>query len=85
MTPLLGHDWMFDKVYEKRNVCPGYRVQVDMDDNPHLNQEAKERLLEGLTDEERRPVRKGASSTSRAWSFPNSGTIAHGTASRTRG
>lgn len=59
MTPLLGLSWTYDKVWEKRHL-PGYKVvQVDMDDNPHLNQEAKERLLEGLSDEERQARKEG--------------------------
>jgi phage terminase large subunit-like protein len=59
MTPLLGISWMFDHVYEKRHL-PGFTVvQVDMDDNPHLNQEAKNRLLDGLSDEERIARKEG--------------------------
>jgi phage terminase large subunit-like protein len=59
MTPLYGHD-----VDVRQDVgsatAPGYTVvQVDMDDNPHLNQEAKERLLEGLTHEERQARKEG--------------------------
>jgi phage terminase large subunit-like protein len=59
MTPLLGISWMYDAIYEKRHL-PGFTVvQVDMDDNPHLNQAAKERLLEGLSEEERVARKEG--------------------------
>lgn len=59
MTPLLGLSWTYDKVYEKRHIDGITVVQVDMDDNPHLNQVAKERLLEGLTEEERKARKEG--------------------------
>jgi phage terminase large subunit-like protein len=59
MTPLMGMTWMFDKVWERRHL-EGYTVvQVDMDDNPHLNQDAKTRLLEGLSEEERKARKEG--------------------------
>jgi phage terminase large subunit-like protein len=59
MTPLEGMTWMFDGVWEKRHE-PGFTVvQVDMDDNPHLNQEAKQSYLDGLSQEEREMRKSG--------------------------
>jgi phage terminase large subunit-like protein len=59
MTPLMGMTWMFNKIWERRTHAGYEVVQVDMDDNPHLNQAAKERLLEGLTTEERQARKEG--------------------------
>jgi phage terminase large subunit-like protein len=68
MTPLLGMSWAYDEFWEKRGKesKPGtwesdklLIVQVDMDDNPHLSQEAKEEYLAGLTQEERVARKEG--------------------------
>jgi phage terminase large subunit-like protein len=63
LTPMLGlQSWMFDKVWEpwtKHQLKHGFVVTVDMDENPHLPAEAKERLLEGLSQEEREARKEG--------------------------
>lgn len=69
MTPLLGMSMVYDTVWEPAShneVEPGMFqakditvVQVDMDENPHLPPEAKERLLAGLTKEERAARKSG--------------------------
>lgn len=59
MTPLLGLSWSYERVYEKRNTPGTTVVQVDMDENPHLNQRAKEIALEGLSEEERQARKEG--------------------------
>jgi phage terminase large subunit-like protein len=59
MTPLEGMTWMFDAIWEKR-FTPGFTVvQVDMDDNPHLDETAKKAYLDGLSEEERRMRKSG--------------------------
>lgn len=61
MTPLSGMSWLYDDVYEpweRGELRDGRVVVVDMDDNPHLDQGTKERVLSGLTREERE-ARKG--------------------------
>jgi phage terminase large subunit-like protein len=53
MTPVEGMTWTFDDIYSQMGLDPNiYVVEVDMDDNPHLLDEAKEILLTGLTHEE---------------------------------
>lgn len=69
MTPLLGVSWVHDVIWEpvaNARVVEGYYasddiavVQVDMDENPHLNQISKERILSGLTEEERAARKSG--------------------------
>lgn len=59
MTPLQGMTWMHDAIYERREEQGVTVVQVDMDDNPHLDDEAKRVALEGLTDEERQARKEG--------------------------
>jgi phage terminase large subunit-like protein len=59
MTPLQGMSWMFDGVWERRDEPGVTCVQVDMDDNPHLDPGAKEAVLQGLTDEERKARKEG--------------------------
>lgn len=62
MTPLLGLSWTFDELYEPymRGELPdSLIVEVDMDDNPHLTEAAKERALAGLSHEEREARKKG--------------------------
>jgi phage terminase large subunit-like protein len=56
MTPLLGMSWMFDQIWERNNkgtLKHATVVVVDMDDNPHLDEATKERLLENYSREER--------------------------------
>lgn len=70
MTPLFGMSWTYDEylqpwedghdpdtdIFESEKM---FVVRVDMDDNPHLSQEAKEEYLAGLSDEERRARKEG--------------------------
>jgi len=67
MTPLFGMSWVYDVVWERRGpeVSKGIHeselttvVTVDMDENPHLNQEAKALVLADMTEAERK-ARKG--------------------------
>lgn len=62
MTPLNGMSWTFDELYdpwERGELLDGRVVVVDMDDNPHLDQVAKERVLRGLSIEERQARKSG--------------------------
>ncbi len=54
MTPLDGMTWVYDEVYLRARVDPTYEVwEVDITDNPHLNQVEVEQILSGLDKEER--------------------------------
>ena len=62
MTPLHGMSWMFDEIYEpwtQGRLDKATVVLVDMDDNPHLDQEAKVEALAGLSREEREARKSG--------------------------
>jgi phage terminase large subunit-like protein len=62
MTPLLGMSWTFGDIFEpwERGVLKDCTVvTVDMDDNPHLNEETKVRALQGLSSEERQARKSG--------------------------
>ncbi len=62
MTPLHGMSWMFDEFYDpwERGVLRDASVVVvDMDDNPHLDEKTKLRVLAGLTEEERGARKSG--------------------------
>ena len=64
MTPLAGMSWVYDEFFEpwesgKLNPQMATILLVDMDDNPHLNEEAKEFALEGLSHEERQARKSG--------------------------
>lgn len=68
MTPLFGMSWVYDVVWEKRGpeITNGVYasdgltvVTVDMDENPHLNEEAKQIVLDGLTDAEKKARKQG--------------------------
>lgn len=58
MTPVEGQDWIFDRfiVTESKNVD---MFEVDITDNPHLNQEALKFLDEDLDDDEKKIRQKG--------------------------
>ena len=62
-TPTEGMTWIYFDLYEKK---PNdlLIIEVDMDDNPHLSEEAKEKILAFL-DEEDRKTRKSGKFTSR--------------------
>lgn len=59
MTPHDGITWMADAIYERRFEDGVTVVEVDMDDNPYLTEEAKRVALEGLTEEELRQRKAG--------------------------
>lgn len=62
MTPLHGMSWMFDEFYDpwERGVLEDATVVVvDMDDNPHLDDKTKKRVLAGLSEEERAARKSG--------------------------
>lgn len=62
MTPLHGMSWMYDEIWEpwtKQTLADGMVVLVDMDDNPHLDQTTKNRVLKGLSREERDARKSG--------------------------
>jgi phage terminase large subunit-like protein len=62
MTPLMGMSWMFERLYEpfKKGLLPeALIVEVDMDDNPHLDEATKQRALLGLSPEERAARKSG--------------------------
>jgi len=62
MTPLHGLSWTFKQLWEphqKGRLRHSTVVVVDMDDNPHLNREAKERVLAKYTDAERQARKSG--------------------------
>lgn len=62
MTPLLGLSWAYDVIWapwEKGTLQNGKIVVVDMDDNPHLDEEQKEMALAGLSREERKARKEG--------------------------
>lgn len=62
MTPLFGMDWMYDQIFrpwEQGELKDALVVTVDMDDNPHLDNTTKRRVLAGLTQEEREARKAG--------------------------
>jgi Terminase large subunit, T4likevirus-type, N-terminal len=62
MTPLNGMSWVYDEIYEpwERGALGDDRVIVaDMDDNPHLDEKTKVRVLASMPLEERRARKSG--------------------------
>lgn len=64
MTPVEGLTWVFDIIYEPWQ--EGQRPQtlvltVSMDDNPHLKESAKSKILQNIADEADREARKEGS------------------------
>jgi phage terminase large subunit-like protein len=62
MTPLLGMSWMFTEIWEpweKGELSDGHVTTVDMDDNPYLDATTKQRVLGGLSEEERKARKEG--------------------------
>ncbi len=62
MTPLLGMSWMYDEIWEpyvKGRLTEATVVVVDMDDNPFLDEQTKQRALKGLSSEERKARKSG--------------------------
>lgn len=53
MTPVEGMTWTYEDVYMKAGINPNiFVIEVDMDDNPHLTEEAKEIVLSGLSEDD---------------------------------
>ena len=62
MTPLMGMSWMYDDVWTPFNegrLTNCTVVLVDMDDNPHLDERTKNRVLAEYSDEERQARKSG--------------------------
>ena len=61
MTPVEGMTWMFDSVYEPGILGdPDISVtEVDMSENPYINQVEQEKALKGLSPEERQARKSG--------------------------
>ena len=53
MTPVEGMTWTYDEIFEKRDHKSIEVIEVDIHDNPHLNAEAVEMLMEGYDEDER--------------------------------
>jgi hypothetical protein len=62
-TPIFGMDWTYDEIY-----LPGMQdpvesgidiIEVDMDDNPYLTEEAKREVLKGYSEDEVTARKKG--------------------------
>lgn len=54
MTPVEGMTWTFDDIYEKQEIDPNVAVfEVDLIENPHVNEGEIAILLAGLSDDER--------------------------------
>jgi len=62
MTPLMGMSWMFDDVwtpFQEGRLSGACVVVVDMDDNPHLDERTKLRVLAEYSEEERQARKSG--------------------------
>lgn len=62
MTPLMGLSWTYEDVYEpwKRGLLPPGTVTISsMEENPHLDPKDIERVLAGLSSEERQARQSG--------------------------
>ncbi|CAB4172159.1 Terminase-like family [uncultured Caudovirales phage] len=62
MTPLQGMSWMYDDVWTpfvEGRLSHATVVTVDMDDNPHLDERTKVRVLAEYSDEERQARKSG--------------------------
>lgn len=61
MTPLQGMTpWAYDEVWMRRDSGGVFCVQADMEDNPHLNEEAVREFLASLPPEERQARKEGS-------------------------
>jgi phage terminase large subunit len=58
MTPLFGMSWVHDDIWEKRTDPDITAIQVDIDENPHISEEAKKRILSGTYTKEELEARK---------------------------
>jgi phage terminase large subunit-like protein len=64
MTPVEGLTWVFDLIYqpwEEGNRPETLVLKVSMDDNPHLKETAKSKILKNIVDEADRQARKEGS------------------------
>lgn len=73
MTPVEGATWTLDEIYEpamegKRNV---FVVEVNTQENPHLNHDAMSELMEFLADTDRKARQEGKFTPSAGLVFPN--------------
>lgn len=59
MTPLLGHSFVHEAVWERRFEEDITCVKASMADNPHLSAKARDRILAGLTKEQRQAREHG--------------------------
>lgn len=62
MTPLRGMSWMYDDVwtpFQNGTLRGATVVTVDMDDNPHIDERTKNRVLAEYSDEERLARKSG--------------------------
>jgi phage terminase large subunit-like protein len=59
MTPLNGMTWTYDEIFERRHEPDRLVVEVDMDENSHLSEQAKRVMLDGLSPEEIESRKKG--------------------------
>lgn len=60
MTPVEGMTWVYDDLYEMRDLDPNLLViEVDMDDNPYLTAAGKAAALQGLSTDEKIARKQG--------------------------
>ena len=74
MTPVNGISWMYDKFYvpHTKGLLTNSKVLlVDMDMNPHLNEEAKAQTLAEYSDEERQARKSGKFVALHGLVYPN--------------
>jgi len=59
MTPVNGMTWIYNGIWEKSGERGIECFVADMDTNPHLSKTEKDRILAGLTDEEKKIRKEG--------------------------
>jgi phage terminase large subunit-like protein len=59
MTPVNGMTWVYQEIWEKNKTNNIECFLMDMDSNPYLPQEEKDRVLAGLTDQEKQIRKEG--------------------------
>ena len=62
MTPLDGLNWAYDELWvpwEKKKLKDGFIVTVDIDDNPYLSHNQRDKALEGYSSAELQARKKG--------------------------
>lgn len=62
-TPIFGMDWTYDEIYLPGKEDSGQSgieiIEVDMDDNPYLSEEAKSKVLNGLSEDDIEARKRG--------------------------